>query len=172
MTSTTRSTDPADGVAIIGMAGRFPGANTLREYWSLLREGREGVRRFSEQELREAGVDEALLRLPNYVRAAPVIDRYDCFDADFFGYSAREAALLDPQHRLFLEEAWSALEDAGYDCRRTSERVGVFAGANMSSYLLENLELDGDVSTLVRRIEVFLGNDKDYSRPGCPTSLG
>ncbi|WP_316179307.1 SDR family oxidoreductase [Bradyrhizobium sp. SZCCHNRI1009] len=166
------SLEADEGIAIIGMAGRFPGARSVDALWSMLREGREGIRSFSVDELREAGVAEALLCLPNYVRVAPVVDDYDCFDAEFFGYSAREAALIDPQHRLFLEEAWAALESAGYDCRRTTARIGVYAGANMSSYLLKNLELDGDVSTLVRRIEIFTGNDKDYVATRVSYKLG
>jgi phthiocerol/phenolphthiocerol synthesis type-I polyketide synthase E len=162
----------ADGIAIIGMAGRFPGADDIAAFWSLLREGREGITRFTEAELRDAGVPDSLLRLPNYVRAAPVIADHDGFDAGFFGYSAREAALLDPQHRVFLESCWAALEDAGHDCRRPAGRIGVYAGCNMSTYLLENVELDGDVSTLVRRLEILTANDKDYLATRVSYKLG
>ena len=105
------------GIAIIGMAGRFPGANNIDEFWGNLRDGVESVSLFTDQELREAGVAAATLRDPRYVKAAPVLDGVDLFDASFFNCSPREARITDPQHRLFLECAWQALENAGYVVR-------------------------------------------------------
>src|SRR5438552_10696490 len=93
-------------VAVIGMAGRFPGARDLHTYWRNLREGVESIRFFSEEELIAAGVDPAVVRRPNYVKAAATIDDADLFDAEFFGFNQREAEITDPQQRLFLESAW------------------------------------------------------------------
>src|SRR5258706_12058445 len=98
--------DPLEGIAIIGMAGRFPGARNVEQFWENLKNGVESIRFFSEQELLAAGVDQALLRRPDYVRASPVLEDIEGFDASFFGFSPREAELVDPQHRLFLECAW------------------------------------------------------------------
>jgi len=111
---------PATGpwnIAIIGMACRFPGAAHPRTFWDNLVRGVESITFFSDEELRAAGEDAALLSHPHYVKAAPVLEDHDAFDAAFFGYSQREARLMDPQQRLFLEVAWEAFEDAGYDPR-------------------------------------------------------
>ena len=126
-------------IAIIGMAGRFPGAANLGEFWSRLRAGAESIRFFSEEELRRAGVPEELLRDPNYVRASGFLEGVDQFDAAFFGMSPRDAAIFDPQHRLFLECAWTTFEDAGYVPGETQGPVGVFASAGMNDYLTSNL---------------------------------
>src|SRR6516225_1161460 len=102
-------------IAIIGMRGRFPGANDLDQYWMNLAKGVESITQLGPEDVRSAGVPDEVAQLPGYVHAAPVLDRVDEFDAEFFGFSARDAALTDPQHRLFLETTWEALEDAGYD---------------------------------------------------------
>jgi phthiocerol/phenolphthiocerol synthesis type-I polyketide synthase E len=156
------ASDYSKGIAIVGMAGRFPGANNIAQFWDLLRLGKEGITFFTDDDLLKAGVDPAVLSLPNYVRAAGILDDYDGFDAPFFGIGPAEARIMDPQQRLFLECAWEALEDAGYDPHKTRERIGVFAGANMSSYLLSNLHLGTDLASLASNVEVFTGNDKDY----------
>ncbi|HEX4966671.1 MAG TPA: amino acid adenylation domain-containing protein [Thermoanaerobaculia bacterium] len=149
------TSDPLEGIAIIGMAGRFPGARNVGQFWENLKNGVESIRFFSEDELLAAGVDQALLRHAAYVRAAPVLDDIEGFDASFFGFSPREAELIDPQHRLFLECAWEACESAGYAPHTLSARTGVFAGAGASYYALANL---GAMSSL----QAFLGNEKDY----------
>src|ERR687885_1734327 len=97
-------------IAIIGLTGRFPGARNVDQFWQNLRDGVESISFFSDEELAAAGVDTELLRSPNYVKARPVLDDVDLFDANFFGYSPREAEFMDPQHRLFLESSWEALE--------------------------------------------------------------
>src|SRR4051794_16830458 len=97
-------------IAIIGMAGRFPGARNLDQFWSNLRDGVESISFFSAQQLEQAGADPVLIHSPNYVKAAALIDEADRFDAAFFGYNPREAELMDPQHRVLLETAWEALE--------------------------------------------------------------
>ena len=114
-------------IAVVALAGRFPGARSVVELWRNLREGVESIRAFSDDELRAAGVDPAALN-GYYVRAGAVLDDIDLFDASFFRCSPREAATIDPQQRLFLECAWEALETAGYDPDRYAGRIGVFAG--------------------------------------------
>ena len=135
-----------DRLAIIGLAGRFPRAGSIDALWELLRaasEGRDGVTRFDDAELASAGVAPALLADPSYVKARACLDGTEYFDAAFFGMVAGDAARLDPQHRMFLECAWAALEHAGHGARGKRPRVGVFAAASASRYLhhlLETLE--------------------------------
>jgi Beta-ketoacyl synthase, N-terminal domain len=101
------------GIAIIGMACRFPGAENPTTFWSNLCNGVESVSFFSDEELLASGLESSLLQNPDYVKASPILRDVDKFDASFFGYSPKEASLIDPQHRLFLEVAWEAFEDAG-----------------------------------------------------------
>jgi acyl transferase domain-containing protein/surfactin synthase thioesterase subunit len=151
------------GIAIIGIACRLPGASSPAAYWDNLCRGVESIAVLGEDELRAAGVPEALLRDPGYVRAAPVLEDIALFDAAFFGYSPREAALMDPQQRLFLEVAWEAFEDAGYRPDGLGDRaVGVFAGGGgvVTSYLLAQQghpDLPGQTASLPH-----IGNDKDF----------
>ena len=147
-------------IAIIGMSGRFPGAATIDQFWQNLRAGVESVRFFSDEELLAAGVSPALLNKPNYVKARPILEQIDQFDASFFGYSPREAELTDPQHRLFLECAWEALEQAGYDPYRYEGLAGVFGGSNISLYLL-GLASQAEVLANVDDYQLVIGNDKD-----------
>ena len=116
-------------IAIVGMAGRFPGARDLAEFWKNLSEGVESIRFRTPEELEACGVPRALVDNVDYVPAASTLDDVDLFDAEFFGLSPRDAAVLDPQHRVFLELCWEACEDAGYDPSRYPGKVGVFAGA-------------------------------------------
>ncbi len=147
-------------IAIVGMAGRFPGARSVAELWRNLRAGVESIRLFTEEELRAAGVDPALLANPRYVRAGAVLDDIELFDAAFFGVPPREAELMDPQHRLFLECAWTALENAGHDPARFAGPVGVFGGASTNTYLLENLLKSGAGASL--DLPTLFGNQSDY----------
>jgi acyl transferase domain-containing protein/acyl carrier protein len=149
-------------IAIIGMMGRFPGANNVEALWSNLRDGVESISRFSDAELIAAGIDPELLSQPNYVKANGLLENVDLFDANFFGFSAKESEIVDPQHRLFLECAWEALENAGYDPATYQGAIGVYAGTGTNSYLYNNLvpmmqNLDATVA-----FQVFLGNDKDF----------
>nr|MDJ0841827.1 amino acid adenylation domain-containing protein [Acidobacteriota bacterium] len=158
----TRKRRQRDGsVAVIGLSCRFPGAANARAFWENLKAGVESITFFTDEELRAAGVPDSQLADPNYVKAGAVLSDAEYFDAAFFGYSPYEARLLDPQHRLFLEEAWSALEDAGYDPGRYPGSVGVFAGAGLNAYLIrhlypnrENMKLDD--------FQVMTANDKDF----------
>jgi acyl transferase domain-containing protein/acyl carrier protein len=149
-------------VAIIAMAGRFPGADDVEQFWKNLRDGTESVSFFTNEELLESGVDPALLSQPNYVKAKATLSNVDCFDARFFGISPREAELMDPQQRIFLECAWSVLESAGYDAERYDGRIGIYAGVSTSTYLLNNLYSNQDYIGTIDDLQVVLGNDKDF----------
>ena len=132
---------PANAVAIVGLAGRFPGARDPEEFWRNLVAGVESISRFSEAELEDA-FDETVRRAPNFVRARPILADVEQFDADFFGMYAREAELTDPQQRVFLECAWEALENAGCDPRRYRGAIGVFAGCSINTYFLHHVCAD------------------------------
>jgi acyl transferase domain-containing protein len=149
-------------IAVIGMAGRFPGAPDLETFWRNLREGVESISFFREDELRAWGVEEAALAHPRYVKARGVLDGAELFDAGFFGYSPREAETMDPQHRVFLECAWEALESAGYASERDSGPVGVFGSVGLNTYLLNNLMTRRDLLRSVGGYRAGIGNDKDY----------
>jgi acyl transferase domain-containing protein len=144
------------------MSCRFPGAATAEEFWTNLCHGVESITFFSDQELMSAGVAPSLVANPNYVKAAPMLRDVEMFDASFFGYSPKDAALMDPQHRLFLEVCWEAFENAGYDPAGYPGRVGVFstAGGIVSSYLLAKLhhaDFPGQTASTSH-----INNDKDF----------
>lgn len=151
-------------IAIIGMACRFPGAEDVGAFWRNLREGVESINFYTDEELHARGVPAEVLNDPLYIKAGAQLENADCFDAAFFGYTPREAAETDPQHRLFLEVAWQALEDAGYDTSRYAGPVGVYAGCGVNTYLLLNLLASGrmadnrDISSLQGLMN---GNNKD-----------
>jgi acyl transferase domain-containing protein/thioesterase domain-containing protein len=152
-----------DGIAIVGMAGRFPGASGTAALWSMLSAGQEATRWLTDEELLAAGERPEALQDPHYVKAAMILPEMECFDAGFFGFTPREAAILDPQHRHFLECCWEALEDAGHAPRSIKASVGVFAGCGMQAYFAQNLLSNRE---LVEQVGMFLlrhtGNDKDF----------
>ncbi|MFI7212887.1 type I polyketide synthase [Micromonospora maritima] len=155
-----------DAVAIIGMAARLPGAPDFDTYWLNLSEGVESITRHTREEMLAAGVAPELVDNPHYVPATGALDDADCFDAGFFGYSAREASIMDPQHRIFLETAYHALEDAAYDPRRYAGLIGVYAGCTMNTYMLYNVMTHrDDVAALVGDLQTMIGNDKDFLAP-------
>ncbi len=150
-------------IAIIGMAGRFPGARNIAKFWENLKHGVESIRPFNDAELLAAGVSAEELAQPEYVKLGVVLEDLDMFDAGFFGFSPKDAAIMDPQHRIFLECAWEALEDAGHvPGAREEGSIGVYAGSGMSSYMIYNLLTNPQ---LVASTGLFLlrqtGNDKD-----------
>ncbi len=155
-------TDEAD-IAIIGMAAHLPGAASVAAFWENLRAGRSSIRQLDEAELLAAGENAARLRHPNYVPFAAPLDGFADFDPDAFGLSPKDAAILDPQHRQFLEVAWEAFENAGHPPRGFAGPVGVFAGCGMGSYFFHNICSNPD---LVADVGLFLlrhtGNDKDF----------
>ncbi len=151
-----------EDIAIIGLACRVPGASDADAFWELLAQGREGIRFFSKAELDAAGVPASLQNQPGFVPAAALLEGADLFDAEFFGYAAREAAMTDPQHRVMLECAWHALENAGYANSAQPRAAGVFVGAAMNRYFAYNVVPNVDVSQPVGGYQVMIGNDKDY----------
>jgi acyl transferase domain-containing protein/thioesterase domain-containing protein/acyl carrier protein len=159
-----RDDEDLDGrIAIIGMAGRLPGARDLTQFWSNLRRGVESIQSFSEDELLAAGESLDNIRDPSYVRAAAPLDDIDQFDAGFFGMSPRDAAVFDPQHRLFLECAWDAFEHAGYVGERIDGAVGVFASCGLSEYMFKNVLANEHVATSVGEWLVrHTGNDTNF----------
>ena len=161
MTSVTEHARAGD-VAIIGMAGRFPGAATLQDFWRNLRAGVESVTRFSDDDLRRAGVDASTTHNGDSIRAGGVLGDAGRFDATLFAISPAEAELMDPQHRVLLECAWSALDDAGYGARNQAADIGVFAGTSMSSYLLNVLLRNNHAYPVDIDLRTLIGNDKDH----------
>ena len=150
------------GVAIVGMAGRFPNAANVDEFWTNLRGGVESITFFSDQELLQAGVKASHLRAPNYVRAKGMLEHSDLFDAGFFGFSPRDAELMDPQRRIFLECAWHALENAGYCAENYEGAIGVFAGASVNTYLLNNLLPNGELIEKAGNLLTSIQNRIDH----------
>ena len=153
--------DTAESIAVIGMSGRFPGARNITEFWTNLRNGVESISFFTAEELMASGVDHRIRTNKNFVNAFGVLDGVEMFDAAFFGFNAREAEVLDPQHRFFMECAWEALEDAGYDPATYDGAIGLYAGTSMSTYLF-NLISNQEFMALVGGFQVLLGNDKDH----------
>lgn len=151
-------------IAVIGLAGRFPEANDAKTFWQNLCIGKEAIQDIDSHLLVEQGVPAGLLCDANYVRRASYIEDIEQFDADFFGLSAREAELMDPQHRLLLELAYQSLEDAGYDYRSMSEVVGIHAGVGLSSYLIYHLWPNrNEILSTASPLEMLYANDKDYA---------
>ena len=150
-------------IAVIAMSGRFPGAGEdLDKFWHNLREGVESVQFFDRDQLISMGIDEHLLENPKFVAADAVLDDLDLFDAEFFHFSPREAEILDPQHRLFLESSWEAMERAGYTADKYDGRVGVYAGSAMSGYMVRNLKSNPGLIERVGTFKTMLANDKDF----------
>lgn len=149
-------------IAIVRMAGRFPGANDIESFWENLKNGVESISLFSDDELRKFGVPEQSLQHPKYLKARGRLKTPFDFDAEFFGYSPREAEFMDPQHRLFLECSHEALEDAGYDPFRYWGNIGIYGGTGDTSYLQHILNNAEDIPATARETQVFFGNYRDF----------
>jgi acyl transferase domain-containing protein len=155
--------DPLEGIAIVGMSGRFPGAPSVDALWNNLLAKRESISHFSPDELEPAHREDMLARRnTNYVRARGVLADADKFDEKFFGFTPKEAEILDPQQRVFLEASWAAIEHAGHDVSRFAGPIGVFAGATPSQYYLQNLYSRADVTDPLGLLTVVMGNANDY----------
>ncbi|WP_255990829.1 beta-ketoacyl synthase N-terminal-like domain-containing protein, partial [Chitinolyticbacter albus] len=163
-------------IAVIGYAGRFPGADSVEALWERLAAGDHLIDSPDDESLKQAGVPDAALSDPRYVKAAVSIADAEYFDAGFFGYGPKEAALIDPQQRLFLESAWQALEHAGYDAARYHGAIGVYAGSGSSTYLLNQVLVSGapvaDVIEGLGGFQAFLGNDRDFLSTRVSYKLG
>lgn len=160
-------------IAVIGMSCRFPGADDVDAFWKNLAAGVESITFFSDDDIRRSGIDARTADDPNYVKASSVLSDIAGFDPEFFGISTREAVLMDPQQRLFLECAWESLEDAGYDPLTYPGMIGIYAGASMNTYLLNQVMPNRDtldsrddmcVTTLdsLGGFQLMIGSDKDY----------
>ncbi|PMB45668.1 polyketide synthase, partial [Fischerella thermalis CCMEE 5201] len=154
--------DSIKGIAVIGIVGRFPGAKSVDEFWENLCEGRESISFFSDEELEASGVDPVWLSNPQYVKAAASLSDIDMFDASFFDFSPREAEIVDPQHRILLECAWQALENAGYEPGSSKDLTGVYVGTDMSSYFLRNLSSHTDLIESIG-LPIIYGNGQDFA---------
>jgi acyl transferase domain-containing protein len=149
-------------IAIIGMTCRFPGAKTIEAFWQNLRDGVESISFFTDDALAAEGIDPSLFNAPNYVKANAVLEDIEQFDASFFDLTPKETEITDPQHRLFLECAAEALESSGYNPDGYTGKIGVYAGAGMSSYLLHNLMPHSKLMQSVSRFQLLMGNNKDF----------
>ncbi|TBR56965.1 hypothetical protein B4U84_26385, partial [Westiellopsis prolifica IICB1] len=149
-------------IAIIGISCRVPGAKDVNKFWHNIQNSVESISFFNDQELIHSGVDKALLNQPNYVKANGMLADVEMFDAFFFDFSGREAEILDPQHRLFLEQAWEALEVAGYNTETYKGLIGVYAGAGLNTYLLKNLYNNCNFLESEVGYQIITGNDKDF----------
>jgi acyl transferase domain-containing protein len=146
------------GIAIVGLAGRFPKAQNISEFWKNLCGGTEGISFFDKNKSAAPGNGQN----SNLVKARGLLDGADLFDAPFFGIKPTEAQVMDPQHRVLLECAWAALEDAGYDPARFDGAIGVFAGMSMNTYFAHNLLSNPELIARVGDYQTMLGNDKDF----------
>jgi acyl transferase domain-containing protein len=145
-------------VAVIGMVCRFPGAKDTGQFWENLRNGVHSITFLTDEQLEPSGVDPAVLNSPNYIKAASLLEDIDLFDASFFGFTPKEAEVMDPQHRVFLECAWEALERSGYDPETYEGAIGIFSGARTNSYLF-NIYSNLDLIASLGAFQIGLGND-------------
>jgi len=152
----------SEGVAIVGLAGRFPNAANVEQFWANLVAGRDCFTEFTVEELIESGVPRDVAERSDYVRRCPVIEEPAGFDARLFGYSPKEAELIDPQQRILLECAWEALEHAGHDPHRFPGLVGIWAGSGVNNYFLKNILTRPDLFETIADFQTIISNDKDY----------
>lgn len=157
-----RKSGEVEDIAIVGMAARLPGAGSVEEFWHNLKNGVESRHQVTADDLIAAGLDPSMLNDPNYVPACMPLEDVDKFDAAFFGIHPREAQMMDPQHRLFLECSWTALEDAGYAPDACPGSVGVFAGIARNAYHLHNISANNELRNNAHDYSILLGNDKDF----------
>ncbi|MCP4699522.1 MAG: amino acid adenylation domain-containing protein, partial [Gammaproteobacteria bacterium] len=149
-------------IAVIGMAGRWPGAENVDAFWRNLRDGIESITFFEESELLSSGIESAVFKQPDYVRAGGVLSDIERFDAVFFDISPKEAETMDPQHRLFLECAQEAIENAGYDAGTDEYSIGVYAGTGTNTYLINNLILNHEIMKSAEAFSLLIGNGNDF----------
>jgi amino acid adenylation domain-containing protein len=162
MTTTSSNEKSLDGIAIIGMAGKFPGVENIYEYWEQIKQGKTLLTRFSKEELLANGLSEELLDDSNFVPVSGIIKSAEFFDSSFFGFTPREADLTDPQHRKFLEVCYEALENSSTSPDKYKGKIGVFAGCSMNNYLLKNLLQYPDLLKSIGEMQTIVNNDKDF----------
>ncbi|MBU2969549.1 acyltransferase domain-containing protein [Pseudoalteromonas sp. C2R02] len=148
-------------IAVIGMSGAFPGAENLDEYWNNLLSGKCSITDVCESDLVSSGISKEVYEKQNYVLKTSSLSNISHFDASFFGYTPAEARLIDPQHRLFLQHSWKALESAGFIPDEIGDSVGVYAGCSMNRYLLNNIDINTQ-SFDINDFQKMLASEKDY----------
>ncbi|MEH2435499.1 MAG: aminotransferase class III-fold pyridoxal phosphate-dependent enzyme [Nostoc sp.] len=153
--------DPIDGVAIIGMVGRFPGAGNVDEFWRNLAEGLESTTFFEDEEL-DPSIDPNLCKDPSYVKARGIISGGETFDAAFFGINPLEAVVMDPQSRVFLELAYEALENAGYESESFEGLIGLYAGCGQNTYFANHISGRMEIVDRIGEFQTMLANEKDF----------
>jgi len=153
---------PSDSIAVIGMAVRLPGAKNISQFWENLKTGRDVSKIFTDEELIASGISPDLFNDPDYVRRGMPLEDADCFDAEFFGYHPKEAALMDPQHRIYLQTAYAALQDAGIDPENHKERIGVFGGIARNTYLVNNVITHPNYFQSVDDFQLGITLEKDF----------
>ncbi len=155
------SPEYSTALAIVGMAGRFPGASTPEKFWQNIAGKVSSISFYSQEDLLSAGIKLEDIQQPNYVKAGTVLENVDRFDASFFGFTPREAEIMDPQYRLFLECAWEALEEAGYDLERFGGLVGIFAGSGYKNYLLHHIIPNHSITDMMSEFQLSLSHEQD-----------
>ncbi len=150
-----------DDIAVIGLSARLPGASDINKFWDNLCNGVESITNFSDEEIIKEGVEPELLNNPHYVKAWGVLEDVDKFDAKFFGYNPREANILDPQQRIFLEEAWKALEISGYVPEKFNGLIGIYASVGMNTYTQSMPDSSGP-KNVANSYQIMINNDKDF----------
>ncbi|MFA6118678.1 MAG: beta-ketoacyl synthase N-terminal-like domain-containing protein [Parachlamydiales bacterium] len=164
--------DSKDNIAIVGVACKVPGAKNATEFWNNLKNGVESIQFFSDDELIISGVDKDLYNDPNYIRARGILGDAEYFDSSFFGFSPREAEITDPQQRIFLECAWEALEDSGYDFQNNENfKVGVFGGAGTPWHLIK-VANNERIFENFDSVSIFTSNENDYIATRTSYKLG
>lgn len=161
-TDTGDTSEMSGSIAIVGMATRLPGASDLAQFWTLLSNGTRAIKSFDDADLLAHGVDPQSLSDPNFISAKGYLPDVDMFDANFFGFSPREAALVDPQHRVMMEVAWQAMEHSGYDPEQWSGRCAIFTSAGMNTYLTFNIATNPGLIEQVGGFQLSIYNDKDF----------
>ena len=152
----------SESIAIIGLSGRFPGANNVDDFWDNLCESKEKITVFSDEELLNSGFSKEQIDNPNYVKSKGVLADVELFDDVFFGFNPKEAEITDPQHRIFLECSWEALENAGYFSDNYQGKIGVYGGSGFNSYYINNILSNKQLTETLGEFLIRIGNDKDF----------
>lgn len=161
-----------NGIAVIGMACKVPGAADYRQFWDLIMQGQETIQFFTEEELKNSGISSELYHRKDYIPARGILTDIDKFDAEFFGFTPAEARIMDPQHRVFLEQSWSALEDAGYTADTFIGKIGVYAGMNDSTYLNHHLLKNDQIKSNYDMQQLLLATSTHYLSTKVAYALG
>ena len=154
--------EQGDAIAVVGMAGRFPGARSLSGFWENLRAGTMSLTQLTDDKLRRAGVPEGTLADPDYIKVASLLDDVHQFEPALFGITPREAEAMDPQIRVLLEICHDALQDAGYDPRRFSDRIGMYAGARSNEYLAKYVRANPRFMEMIGESRARITNHADF----------